>query len=236
MKPVIGITSEYGYEDRKKFNRVLTTYTDVILEVGGIPLIIPIVNDKKTINKYLDLIDGLLFTGGEDISPLIYDENPIKEVVDISYDRDSMELELFKRAHERKLPILGICRGLQLINVALGGTLYQDIHAQLPFALGHVSTYDLSGGYHSIEIINDTILYDVLGVRKIDVNSNHHQSIKNLGNDLRINCFSKDGIVEGIESIKNCSFILALQFHPEEMVHRHREFINIFEYFVLHCM
>lgn len=236
MNPIIGITSEYSYDERKKFNRVKSAYIEAISKVGGIPLVLPIMKEKEAIEKYLDVVDGILCTGGEDISPLLYGENPIKEVVAISYDRDSMEMDLLKKAYEREIPILGICRGLQIINVALGGSLYQDIHIQLPFALGHVSTYDISQGYHSIDIIDDTILYDIFGINKINVNSNHHQSIKIVAKDLRINSLSKDGIVEGVESIKNSNFVLGVQFHPEEMINRNREFLKIFEYFILYCM
>lgn len=236
MNPVIGITSEYSYDGRKKFNRVKSTYIEAISMAGGIPLIIPLVGEKEAIEKYLDIVDGIMFIGGEDLSPLLYNESPMKEVVDISYDRDKMEMEIFNRAYERKIPILGICRGLQLINVALEGSLYQDIHAQLPFALGHVSTYDIAEGYHSIDIMDDTVLYDILGKKKINVNSNHHQSIKAVGKDLRINCLSQEGIVEGIESIKNSNFVLGVQFHPEAMIYRHKEFLKIFEYFILYCM
>lgn len=236
MKPIIGITSEYGYDGRTKSDKVKTAYIEAITLAGGIPLILPIIKDNDIIERYFDLIDGILFTGGEDLSPLLYDESPMKEVLDISYDRDYSEMELFKGAYKRRIPILGICRGLQLINVALGGSLYQDIHTQLPHALGHMSTYDISAGYHRIKIVDDTVLYDILGVKEINVNSNHHQSVKDLGKGLRINCLSKEGIIEGIESIKNSNFVLGVQFHPEAMMYRHEKFINIFEYFVLYCM
>lgn len=235
MRPIIGITSGYCYEENKRYNRVKSAYIDAIKEAGGIPLIIPLMEDIGDIKDYIDIIDGILFTGGRDLSPLLYGENPIKKVDTISYVRDKMEIELFNRAYEMQIPILGICRGLQIINVALGGNLYQDINIQLPYSLGHVSTYDLSQGYHSIDIIDDTILYDVLGVRRIDVNSNHHQSIKDLGKTLRVNSLSQDSIIEGIESIENRNFILGLQFHPESMIHSCKEFLNIFQYFVIYC-
>ena len=120
MKPIIGITSEYGYDGRTKSDKVKTAYIEAITLAGGIPLILPIIKDNNIIERYFDLIDGILFTGGEDLSPLLYDESPMKEVVDISYDRDYSEMELFKGAYKRRIPILGICRGLQLINVEIG--------------------------------------------------------------------------------------------------------------------
>jgi putative glutamine amidotransferase len=235
MKPIIGLTSQFEYSVSRKFNKLNYTYIDAVVKGGGVPIIIPILKNLDDLDKYLDSVDGIIFTGGEDISPLLFGEDPTKEVDTICYDRDKIELELFKRAYSRGMPILGICRGLQLINVALGGTLYQDINSQLPNSLGHISTYNIEGGYHSIDIINDTILYDILGKEKINVNSQHHQSVKELGKNLRVNALSSDGVIEGIETTTG-NFVLGVQFHPEAMIEEAKEFINIFEYFILYCL
>ncbi len=235
MKPIIGLTSQFEYLVNRKFSKLNYTYVDATIKGGGVPMIIPILKELADIDMYLDLVDGIIFTGGEDISPLEFGEEPIREVDRICYDRDSMEMELFKRAYERKMPILGICRGLQLINVALGGTLYQDINRQLPNSNGHISTYNIERGYHFIKIIDDTILYDVIGENKIRVNSQHHQSVKELGRDLRVNALAYDGVVEGIEST-NGNFVLGVQFHPEAMISEHREFVNVFQYFINYCL
>ena len=235
MKPIIGLTSQFEYSVSRKFNKLNYTYIDAVVKGGGVPIIIPILKNLDDLDKYLDSVDGIIFTGGEDISPLLFGEDPTKEVDTICYDRDKIELELFKRAYNRGMPILGICRGLQLINVALGGTLYQDINSQLPNSLGHISTYNIEGGYHSIDIINDTILYDILGKEKINVNSQHHQSVKELGKNLRVNALSSDGVIEGIETTTG-NFVLGVQFHPEAMIEETKEFINIFEYFILYCL
>lgn len=235
MKPIIGLTSQFEYSVSRKFNKLNYTYIDAVVKGGGVPIIIPILKNLDDLDKYLDSVDGIIFTGGEDISPLLFGEDPTKEVDIICYDRDKIELELFKRAYSRGMPILGICRGLQLINVALGGTLYQDINSQLPNSLGHISTYNIEGGYHSIDIINDTILYDILGKEKINVNSQHHQSVKELGKNLRVNALSSDGVIEGIETTTG-NFVLGVQFHPEAMMEEAKEFINIFEYFILYCL
>ncbi len=235
MKPIIGLTSQFEYSVSRKFNKLNYTYIDAVVKGGGVPIIIPILKNLDDLDKYLDSVDGIIFTGGEDISPLLFGEDPTKEVDTICYDRDKIELELFKRAYNRGMPILGICRGLQLINVALGGTLYQDINSQLPNSLGHISTYNIEGGYHSIDIINDTILYDILGKEKINVNSQHHQSVKELGKNLRVNALSSDGVIEGIETTTG-NFVLGVQFHPEAMIEEAKEFINIFEYFILYCL
>ncbi|MBC8590975.1 gamma-glutamyl-gamma-aminobutyrate hydrolase family protein [Wansuia hejianensis] len=234
MKPVIGLTSQIEYSGRIKLSKINYTYIKAISEGGGVPIIIPNLKRLEDIDKYLDMIDGLIFTGGEDVSPLLFDENPIKEVTHICYERDTMELTLFKKAYNRGIPIFGICRGIQLINIGLGGSLYQDINRQVPNSLGHVSAYRIEGGYHTIDIEEDTILYDIFNKKKICVNSQHHQSVKSLGKNLKINSTSSDGIIEGIEST-NEKFVLGVQFHPEAMIDRHEEFKGIFEHFIVKC-
>lgn len=234
MKPIIGLTSQYEYGVGRNFNKINYTYIDAIVKAGGVPIILPILNNIDILELYIDSIDGLILTGGEDVSPLLFGEEPIKEVKDICYDRDKMEIELFNKAYEKGIPVLGICRGLQVFNVALGGTLYQDIHVQIPNALGHVSTYNIDRGYHSINIKKDTILYEVFGKEKISVNSQHHQSVKDLGKDLRVNAISSDGVIEGVESTTD-TLVLGVQFHPEAMINAHEEFLNIFHHFIKGC-
>lgn len=145
-----------------------------------------------------------------------------------------MELELFKRAYEKGIPVLGICRGLQVFNTALGGTLYQDIPRQIPGAIGHVCSYNVWQGYHNISIIKGSIMHDIFGLEKMAVNSLHHQSIKDLGRDIKITATSVDGVIESIEST-NDNFLLGVQFHPEGMIKGNREFIKLFTYFINKC-
>lgn len=234
MKPIIGLTSQYEYAVGRNFNKLNYTYIDAIMKAGGVPIILPILTDEETVDRYIDMIDGLILTGGEDVSPLLFGEEPIKEVKNICYHRDEMEISIFNKAYEKGIPVLGICRGLQVFNVALGGTLYQDIHVQIPDALGHVSTYNIEGGYHSINLTKGTMLYDIFKEEKISVNSQHHQSVKDLGRNLKVNAKSLDGVIEGVESTTD-KFILGLQFHPEAMINPHKEFLSIFNYFIKFC-
>lgn len=234
MKPLIGITSSEDIVDRIKINKVNYTYVRALEAAGALPLIIPNLNNIKDSKDIINKLDGILFTGGEDISPLLYNEEPLKETKNITYGRDKMEMELLKSAYEKKLPILGICRGLQMINTFLGGELYQDIPSQVKNAHGHLSTLDLTQGYHSIELIKDSRFYNIIKEEKIAVNSQHHQSIKNLGRDLKINCRASDGVIEGIETIEEDRFLLALQFHAEVMI-EDEKFLKIFDEFVREC-
>lgn len=231
MKPIIGLTTS---EDLKKgYNSINNYYINAVFSAGGIPISIPIITEEKDFDSYLNLLDGIIFTGGIDIWPLIYNENPLKETHEISSIRDKYELGLFKRAYETKLPILGICRGLQIANVALGGSLYQDINTQVPDSLGHqpvgISKDEL---YHSMNIKRDTKLYNLFQSEDIFVNSNHHQAIKKLGDNLIVSALSEDGIIEAIEASDE-RFLMGLQFHPECLVNRYPEFLNIFKQLVL---
>ncbi len=234
MKPIIGLTSQYEHLINRKMIRVNNTFVNAVVDGGGIPIVIPIIKELKDIDRYLDLVNGLIFTGGEDVSSLFFGEEPIREVDTICMARDKMELELFKKAYERSIPILGICRGLQLINIALGGTLYQDINAQVPNSLGHMCGYNIHQGYHNINISEDSLMFDIFNVDKLAVNSQHHQSIKKLGGNLKITSLTSDGIVESVESINN-KFVLGVQFHPEAMIESENKFRKFFKYFVEIC-
>lgn len=234
MKPIIGLTSHYEHLINRKMIKVNNTFVNAVVDGGGVPIVIPIIKELRDIDRYLDLVDGLIFTGGEDVSSLFYGEEPIKEVDTICLARDKMELELFKKAYERSIPILGICRGLQLINIALGGTLYQDINVQLPNSLGHMCSHNINQGYHNINIAEDSLMFDIFNVEKLPVNSQHHQSIKKIGGNLKITSISSDGIVESIESI-NDKFVLGVQFHPEAMIESDNKFKKFFRYFIEIC-
>lgn len=231
MKPIIGITTFTG--TRKNQHSVNNTYINAVFAAGGIPVTIPIIHDEGNYDYYLGILDGIIFTGGLDVSPLSYNENPLKEINNISAIRDKYEIGLFKKAYERKMPILGICRGLQITNVALGGKLYQDIFTQVPNCLGHSPEGILNTElYHSINIEKDTKLFHIFGKEKIFVNSFHHQGIKELGNNLLVSALSEDGIIEGIEATDD-RFLIGLQFHPENLVKDHPEFLNIFNELIL---
>lgn len=235
MKPIIGITTFNESKPRKDYNSVSRNYIRSIQLAGGLPVLIPVANIEEDLLQYVKQIDGILFTGGEDISPLYYGENPIKELTLTSSERDEYELKLFKKAYDSSLPILGICRGIQLINVALGGTLYQDINAQLTGSLGHLPAENpVNELYHTIDLNKKSKLYEIFREGRLKVNSFHHQAVKDLGNGLTVSALSSDGIIEGVEAVEK-DYLIGVQWHPEDLTLRYPLFIKLFESFVKAC-
>lgn len=230
MKPIVGLTSQYNDLISRKRIDIKSTYVQAVIAAGAIPVIIPVLQDSALVERYFDVIDGLILTGGSDISPLAYGENPLEEVKMICNHRDNTELNLFKAAVEKSIPVLGICRGFQLINIALGGTLYQDIPSQVPDAHGHFSLETMRDGYHEIRLLKGGYLYDIFQQDEIIVNSLHHQGIKTLGDGLKVSAKAKDGMIEAIESVDNK--VYAVQFHPEDLLVNHKEYLKIFDFFI----
>jgi putative glutamine amidotransferase len=235
MKPLIGLTTFYENKPRRDQTSISNNYINSVINAGGLPIILPITNDAMDIDRYVNMLDGILFTGGEDVSPLFYGENPLKQVTYISTDRDTHEIAMFKRAYENNIPILGICRGIQLINVALGGTLYQDIDVQIGGALGHGPMENpVNELYHVVNIQKHSKLYDVFQTEALKVNSFHHQSIKDLGADLIVTALSTDGIIEGVENCQK-NFVVGVQWHPEDLTSRYPLFLKLFQGFIAAC-
>ena len=229
-KPVIGITVFKERKTRGVYNSVSYEYADCVIAAGGIPLFIPL-SEPENAKDYMDVVDGLIFSGGEDIAPRYFDEEPVIRLGGVDSVRDEFEFALFKAATENHKPILGICRGVQIINVALGGSLYQDIDSQIKNVKGHhpdVTAKDEL--YHSVNIKPETILSSLFNREKIYVNSFHHQALKELGRNLKVSAISEDGIIEAVEyNDLNEQFIFGVQWHPEGLGRRYPEFIKIFK-------
>lgn len=238
MRPIIGLTTFIETNEKhRSFNSTNDNYIRSILMAGGTPVLIPVTTCDESLEDYIKLLDGIIFTGGGDLSPLYFGENPIRQINSISEERDEYELKLFKKAYNTNIPILGICRGMQLINVALKGTLYQDIYAQVPNALGHspknIEPHVL---YHSVKIEKDSILFKIYEDYNINVNSYHHQSVKELGEGMKVSALSQDGIIEAMENASpNGQCIIGVQWHPEGLVAKHEEALELFNYFVEKC-
>ena len=207
-QPVIGITG--NYEDN--ICKLSHGYFQSVVAAGGVPMIIPPVEDANTLVNTLDRIDALILSGGGDINPLFGGDEPSPRLRGINQKRDLPELMITRLAYNRQIPILGICRGIQALAVALGGKVAQDISIQAN--VKHSQDADRAEQTHSIKIAEDSILYSLYGEEKIYVNSFHHQAVKDTGDKFRVVAKSSDGIVEAMESSEYKS-IIGVQWHPE---------------------
>ena len=209
--PVIGITGNFS-----EGNLTLAPgYYTSILKAGGIPFIIPPFENTDILISLLDSLDGLLLTGGADINPLFLKEEPVKELHNINPFRDRQELLLTRLAANRQIPILGICRGMQVMNVALGGSIYQDIHVQMEGKrIKHSQDMDRAFASHTIQIEHDSLLARIMKTTSLPVNSFHHQAINEAAPGFRISARAADQVAEAIESTEYKS-MLGVQWHPE---------------------
>lgn len=211
--PRIGLSANL----KEGLSCVATPYTDAVLRAGGAPVIIPITTSKEALASLLETIDGLLLTGGGDINPLYAGEEPIPQLSEGNSLRDQYDFTLLRLAADRQIPVFGICRGHQVINLAYGGTLYQDICAQRTEpTLKHSQEAPRAEGSHTVTIDENSTLYTLLGGRAI-VNSFHHQAVKETAPGFRVTAVSPDGIIEAIESAVPYRDIFSVQWHPEAM-------------------
>lgn len=209
--PVIGLTGNFRDSDCT----LAEGYYQSILKAGGTPLIIPPYDDTDALINTLDYVDGILLTGGADINPLFLGEEPVKELHGINPRRDRQELLLTQLAADRQIPILGICRGIQTMNAAFGGPLYQDIHSQMAgVRIKHDQDLDRSYASHTVGIEKNTLLHQLFGTDTIAVNSFHHQAVKEAAPGFRVCAYAPDGVIEAIESTEYKS-MLGVQWHPE---------------------
>lgn len=210
MKPIIGVTMYTG-EKKLEINE---TYIQSVELAGGIPLCIPHLNGQE-VEAVLDKVDGLLLIGGHDMNPYVYGQEPHLNLGMFHTRRDDSDLAVLRSSFKRKLPILAICRGHQVLNVALGGTLIQDIPSQLEQPLAHRQASARSEATHTVQIGGEK-LRAILGKEQIRTNSIHHQAIDQLGEGLVAVGFATDGVVEAVEHTEH-PFCIGVQWHPEEM-------------------
>jgi putative glutamine amidotransferase len=193
-------------------------YYHAVQKAGGMSLVLPPIGSRPALCKTLRRLDGILISGGNfDIHPIYYGEKPISALGAIKRERTEFELELIDLALKQDLPLLGICGGAQAINVALGGSLYQDIATELPNANQHEQGAKKEKGGHPIEIHPGTRLRQIVQKQTLEVNTTHHQAVRKVGKGLRVNATAKDGLIEGIES-RDHRFVLGVQWHPEALV------------------
>ena len=216
MRPLIGICSNYSLETEEYCLREY--YVESLLRAGGSVILLPPINNEEIIEQYLKLCHGVVFPGGGDIDPYYWGEVPSWELGEINPRRDDFEIKLARKVIARKLPALGICRGCQVLNVAAGGTLLQDIDTPM----AHQQKGPRNYPFHDIVIKLDTLLFRILNTNEIRVNSFHHQAVEHPGAGMGISAIAPDGIIEAIES-RETPFILGVQWHPECMTDKSSE-------------
>lgn len=230
MRPIIGICGSYLADTQQILLR--DTYTAAVLEAGGLPLILPVTKDDLTIGELLDRIDGLLLSGGGDVDPACYGEEKQPECGESNAMRDAFELLITKKAVAKGMPIFGICRGIQVLNVAYGGTLVQDIPSACGFPLEkHRQPEPYDELWHDILLTEGGLLAQVTGETHFMTNSMHHQSLKALGGTLTIEARAEDGTIEAVSDRVNAS-IFGVQFHPEYLTGKSKCARALFAYFV----
>jgi len=228
--PVIGITTTYiKQQSPLPFSGVSEAYIRSVRSAGGVPLLIPSGIARADLEILRGHLDGILFTGGGDVNPVLYNGTPHERVYDIISDRDETEVGLVRLAAESNWPFMGICRGIQVINVALGGTLYTHIESQLPGALKH-DNEDRQFLSHTVAVQPDSRLAGILGTTIVQTNSLHHQGIEQVAPPLTVLGRSPDGLVEAVELVGN-PFGLAVQWHPEWLQDM-QEMRNLFKAFI----
>ncbi len=229
MKPLVGVMPLWDEERNSIW--MLPGYMDGIAQAGATPFIFPFSCDRKELARLVRMCDGILFTGGQDVSPELYREAPMGSLVSCCKKRDEMETIVLREALENEKSVLGICRGIQLINAALGGTLYQDIPTQCPSEIRHHQKPPYHVPVHSVKIAAGSPLYDCLQVGELQVNSYHHQAVKTVSPALTVMAVSPDGIVEAVYK-PDQRFVWAVQWHPEFSCQTDADSRKIFHAFI----
>jgi Predicted glutamine amidotransferases len=218
MKPVIGVLSGItlftGVRSIEK-ESVNRAYLEAVYQNGGIPLVIPSILDNTVLEPLLKMCSGILFPGGLDVDPEFYGQEPDARLGEIDPLLDKVSFICAEYAFKKAMPVFGICRGMQLLNIAKGGTLYQDISLRDKTCILHNQRFARSSLAHSVEIKRDTHLFNVLGTEKARVNTMHHQSVDVLGAGLTATAYAPDGVMEAFENEDGS--IIAVQWHPEEL-------------------
>ena len=230
---IIGVTPTLVEGEKEKIT-IGPDYMNAVKRAGAVPVLLPLTDDQAALNALLGRLDGLLLTGGDDIDPALYGEEKLPQCGDIAAARDKMELPLCRMALQQGLPMLCICRGIQVLNVALGGSLYQDIPSQVPEAIKHPRFDTPRDPVHPVTAAPGSLLEKITGQTSLSVNSRHHQAIKRLGDGLVCAATAPDGIMEAVE-LPGKKFVLGVQWHPESLSDRYPDAQALFNAFTEAC-
>jgi putative glutamine amidotransferase len=222
QRPIIGMTTmNVHHAGQRALQGIRPMYVEAIVAAGGIPLLIPLTDDEAVTRELYALCAGILLPGGEDLDPATYGETPHPELGPVDRQRDAVELLLARLTQADRKPLLGICRGVQTINVAFGGTLYQDLPSQLAAPLNHRANTDMNEfttPTHNVHLEPDSWLAAQLGIIEIAANTMHHQALKDVAPGLRITGVAPDGVIEAVEGT-DAQFVVGVQCHPEHLWH-----------------
>ncbi len=246
MKPLIGVPPDVDQEERiytrtpdEKIIYLWDTYLKAVMDHGGLPVMLPVSSSPSHIRSAADACHGFLLPGGAfDIPPEYYGDEPLPWLGDLKPERSRFEYKLLLEAMRRDMPVLGICGGMQLINVAMGGTLYQDILKEHNGARDHRQRKKRTSTSHRVKVLAGTRLHGIIsggagdGEFRVGVNSTHHQAVKDVGRGLRVCAVAADGVVEAVESERH-GFVLGVEWHPELLYKKHKGHARIFQAFIL---
>lgn len=240
-RPVIGITtdldlgiSQQSISPGRCYYILNKNYVTAVEKSGGAAFLLPCSSEEEIIEIYLEKIQGLIVSGGVDLDPVYYGEEPMPGLGAVNPERTNFEIMLTKRALKIDIPILAICGGYQLLNVVAGGTLYQDINSQISEILNHRQRAPRWYPFHSVKIHKNTKLYEIFKEEKIRVNSRHHQAVKKVAKDFIVAAEAEDGVIEAIEN-PNLKFCVGVQWHPEDMFERDYYSQILFKTFIKYC-
>jgi len=227
--PVIAVTP--FWDDEKGRIGVNNDYLEAVIRAGGSPVLLPLTDSEDVARTILSSVDGLLLSGGADVSPDVYKEEKLPCCGETAPRRDTLEKLLINYALQMKKPILGICRGMQILNCVLGGSLYQDIATQYKPDLKHPCYDTPRDCVHIVEIADNTRLRQIMNLDAVPVNSRHHQAVKKLGRNLKVSATAPDGTIEAMEFIDDYP-MLSVQWHPESLEDRFLPQRTIFNWLI----
>lgn len=218
-------------------------YNRAVIDGGGLPWLAPVLPERKVVAEMVKRANGLMLTGGDDLQPDLYDPNLPKAIKNkatgVDPQRDLFEILLIEEALKQRKPLLAICRGPQVLNVALGGGMVTDISSERPNAINHQRKPEAHKLVHTVDLLKGSIIRQIFRKPKLRINSAHHQAVGKLAPMLRATASTKDGIVEAIEleatEAKKSPFLLGVQFHPERLYEKHPEYLRVFKAFTKSC-